>query len=258
MSVILEFRDFSFFYGPARILDKINFRLERGDWLSILGPNGSGKSTLLKSALRLAKGRSSGIISIRNQPLGQYSQRELARILAYVPQGAGRIAPFTVREFLHLSRYPFDLPDKGRKQEKCASVAEALSFTGLGHLAEKRLDQLSAGQRQRALLAAALAQDTEVLLLDEPLSFLDPGHIHAVNELLKMLHRKRHYTIITITHDLSQPLDAGGKVLVLREGRQLHFGFARDISCKGILEKAFDHEFCYLVHPKSGKTLVVA
>lgn len=258
MPTVLECRDFSFFYGTVKILDKINFRVERGCWLSILGGNGSGKSTLLKNTLRLVRGRSLGEIRIADRALAQYSQKELARLLAYVPQAGGRVPPFTVREFLNLSRYPFGLHVNARRHENSESVEAALALCAIGHLAERRMDQLSGGQRQRAYLAAAIAQDTDVLLLDEPASFLDPKHVYAMNELLKKLHNERHYTIITVTHDLSQPLDVGGYALVLRDGKQVHFGSAEDLAGNGILEMAFSHEFSYLIHPKSGKTVVVA
>lgn len=258
MGAIMECRDFSFFYGARQILDRINFRLERGEWLSILGANGSGKSTLLKNMLRLVEGRITGEMRVADRPIGDYSQKDLARLLAYVPQAGGRVPPFTIREFLNLSRYPFGLHSHARKSGSCESVERALELTNTGHLADRRMDQLSGGQRQRAFLAAALAQDADALLLDEPASFLDPKHVHAMNELLKSLHARGELTIITVTHDLAQPLDAGGKALVLKNSRQVHFGPAADLVGQGILERAFEHEFSYLTHPKTGKTLVVA
>lgn len=258
MPPILECRDFSFFYGCAQILDKINFSLERNGWLSIIGSNGSGKSTLLKNMLKLPAGRANGEIRILDRPLDQYSQKELAKIMAYVPQAGGRIPPFTVREFLNLSRYPYGMHSRAMQEKNCESVDNAIALTGLGQISDKRMDQISGGQRQRAYLAAALAQDADILLLDEPASFLDPKHVYAMNELLKMLHAKGFHTIITVTHDLNQPLDAGGNALVLRNGKQVHYGLARDLVGNGILERAFDHEFSYLTHPKSGKPLVVA
>lgn len=258
MGAIMECRDFSFFYGQRQILDRINFRLERGEWLSIIGANGSGKSTLLKNMLRLAEGRSTGEMRVADRPISEYSQKDLARLLAYVPQAGDRAPPFTIREFLKLSRYPFGLHSSAKGSGDCESVERALRLTNTGHLAERRMDQLSGGQRQRAYLAAALAQDADALLLDEPASFLDPKHVHAMNELLKSLHAKGNLTIITVTHDLAQSLDAGGHVLVLRESRQVHFGPAGDLVGHGILEQAFGHDFCYLTHPKTGKTLVVA
>lgn len=258
MASIVECRDFSFFYGSACILDRINFRLERGQWLSILGANGSGKSTLLKNMLRLVEGRVSGQMRVADRPVTDYRQRELAMLMGYVPQAGGRVPPFTVREFLNLSRYPFRLHGLVSKAGDSESVGRALELTGTSAFADKRMDQLSGGQRQRAFLAAAIAQDVETLLLDEPASFLDPAHVHAMNELLKMLHRDKGYTIITVTHDLNQPFDVGGMALVLDRSRQTHFGPVADLVGQGILERAFNHAFSYLSHPVTGKTLVVA
>lgn len=255
MSPILECRDFSFAYGKRQVLDKISFSLDAGGWLSILGPNGSGKSTLLKSMLRLARGTSSGDLLIEERPINHYSQRELARRLAYVPQPGGRIPPFTVRDFLHLSRYAFGLANT---VPNAASIARALTLAHMEQLADRRLDQLSGGQRQRAYLAAALAQDAEILLLDEPASFLDPRHAFAMNELLAMLHAQEGITIVIVTHDLSQPLATGGQVLLLGAGKKEFFGPAAKLAFGGILDRVFGHEFSYLIHPKTGKTIVVA
>lgn len=258
MTCVVECRDFSFFYGSSCILDRISFRLERGQCLSILGANGSGKSTLLKNMLRLVEGRTSGLLRVAGRPLASYRQKELAGLMGYMPQADGRIPPFTVREFLNLSRYPFRLHGMVNRTGHSESVERALELTGIVALAERRLDELSGGQRQRAFLAAAIAQDVDTLLLDEPASFLDPAHAYAMNELLKMLHQKKGYTLITVTHDLNQPFAAGGMALVLDKGRQAYFGPAGDLAENGILDRAFGHEFCYLVHPVTGKTLVVA
>lgn len=252
----MECRDFCFFYGERCVLDKINFRLAYGEWLSIIGPNGSGKSTLLKNMLRLVHGKTAGDLLMADRDIRQYSQKQLAQLMAYVPQAGGRIPPFTVREFVNLSRYPYER--HSRMHCDSESVGLALELTNTTHLADRRMDQLSGGQRQRAFLAAALAQDTPALLLDEPASFLDPKHVHAMYVLLKSLHINRKLTIITVTHDLSQPLDAGGKVLVLRDSTQVYFGSAVNLVTQEILEEAFCHEFSYIKHPKTGKTLVIA
>lgn len=256
----LECRDFSFQYGKTRILGGINFAVRAGEWLSIIGPNGSGKSTLLKNILRLVDGgRSSGQLLVNARPVSEYSQRELAAIAAYVPQAGGPIPPFTVREFVNLSRYPFKYHGHAREHLFSEVVDNALELTNTAALAGRRLDALSGGQRQRVFLAAALAQGSPVLLLDEPASFLDPHHVHAMNETLKKLHEHEGRTIIAVTHDLNQPLDAGGKTLVLKDGGQVFFGPASELAeGHGILESAFDYEFSYLLHPRTRKPLVVA
>ncbi|MDR0828326.1 MAG: ABC transporter ATP-binding protein [Desulfovibrio sp.] len=252
---------FSFAFKTALILQDISFRLEKGACLSIIGPNGAGKSTLLKSLLRLHEyGQSSGAIFVGGRPLHAYSQRELAKNIAYVPQGGGTGAltpPFNVEEFLRLSRYPHVSRPGAFGANDREKVEKALHLTGLTNLASRPLNTLSGGERQKAYLAAALAQDAPVLLLDEPTSFLDPKHASEVNQLLKTLNREQHLTMLTVTHDLNHPLDAGGMVLALRNGRQLYFGPAADIVGQGILEAAFGHSFTYLPHPRSGKTVVL-
>lgn len=256
MATLLECRNFSFSIGSSRILEDVSFKIEHGEWLSILGPNGSGKSTLLKNLLRLINGRSAGEIRVNGKLLESFSQKELARQMAYVPQAGGRIPPFTVSEFVNLSRYPFGFGPV--LERSCESVTDALELTKTAHLAERRMDALSGGQRQRVFLAAALAQETRVLLLDEPASFLDPRHAHDMHALLKRLHSERGMTIIMVTHDLSQPLDVGGLGLVLRDSRQIYFGPVAGLLGTGVLEDAFGYNFSYLVHPVTGKPLVVA
>lgn len=254
--IAVECRDFSFAYGVSNALIDIAFKLEAGGWLTILGPNGSGKSTLLKCLLRLAQGgRSVGELRIKERPLATYTQLELARELAYVPQASGRIPPFLVEDFVNLSRYPYAWRGRGAKDSP--SVRAALRLTNTEGLASRRMDTLSGGQRQMVYLAAALAQDAGILLLDEPASFLDLPHVYAMNELLKKLHAERGLAIITVTHDLNLPFDSGGDALVIANGRQIYFGAALEMRGNGVLEQAFCHKFNYLSHPATGKTIVV-
>lgn len=255
MGCIVECRHFGFAYGQTPVLQDLEFCLPRGEWLSVIGPNGSGKSSLLKCLLRLVTGRKWGQLLLESRPQARYGQRQLARLFAYVPQGIADGMPYTVEEFLQLSTYSLS----GTQEAALAAqyVGEALQSANLSSLAQRRLDELSGGQRQRALIAAALAQGTRALLLDEPCAFLDPGQTCAVEGLLEGLHRHRGLTVIMVTHDLSQSLAHDGLALVLRDGRQQFFGPAAQLPGSGILEKTFCHEFSYLAHPKTGRTLVI-
>lgn len=258
MSAIVECRNFSFFYGKSRILERINFSLQKGEWLSIVGPNGSGKSTLLKNMLRLAYGRAEGEILIEGKSIGRYDQKELAKILAYMPQTYQMPPPFTVREFVHFSRYPYGMREKHAEAKEMDRIQHSLILTRMDSLAERPMNKLSGGQLQRAFLAAALAQATPVLLLDEPASFLDPAIACEIIELLKKLHTENGLTILVVSHDLNLPFDVGSKILVLNESEQLYFGSVNHLESGKILDEAFKHSFNYLVHPKTGKTLVIA
>ena len=214
---------------------------------------------MLKCLLRLHDtGRTRGEAFIQGKPLSSFSQRELARLIGYGPQAGGRIPPFTVMEFLKLSRYPYRFRQEALNAADKASIKEALELTGTARLADKRLDELSGGERQKAFLAAALAQGTDILLLDEPASFLDPHHASELNSLLKMLNRERGKTILTVTHDLNHPLDAGGMVLVLGHKKQLYFGPVGKLTELDVLEQAFEHSFTCIRHPKTGRLLVLA
>lgn len=257
MPAVIECLDFSFFHGKKQILERIKFSLEQGQWLSILGPNGSGKSTLLKNMMRLADGRAGGLIMAGALPLPSYSQKDLARLFAYMPQAGGRLPPFTVREFAYLSRYPCGPQTAGTAGASNKQVTWALALTGMERFADSRLEQLSGGERQRAYLAAALAQGARTLLLDEPAAFLDPKHASDMNNLLKSLHEKEGYTIIIVTHDLSQAINADGKALVLAAGKQVYFGDSQELAGGNILERAFDYKFTYIRHPESGRQLVL-
>ena len=259
MSAAMLFLDaFGYSIDGTSIFADLGFTVEKGGYLSIIGPNGAGKSTLLKALMRLHDvGKTQGKASIKGRNLEAYSQKELAQNLAYVPQAGGRIPPFSVEEFLKLSRYPYAAHKEALRPYNTDPVKKALRLTGLETYAGRRLDTLSGGERQRAYLAAALAQETEIMLLDEPASFLDPRHASEVNRLLKTLNKEQGITMITVTHDLSHPLDAGGKALVMRQGKQIFFGEADCLAVKGILEDAFAHTFTRICHPLTGKTIIL-
>lgn len=259
MNSVISCKGFGFSLPEARLIGDINFELKKGAYLSIIGPNGSGKSTLLKSLLRLhGRGATCGEARIVGKPLDSYGQKELACMIGYVPQAGDRIPPFTVREFLKLSRYPHRQRHEVLTAYDWDCIEDAMELTGTTSFTDKCLDALSGGERQRVFLAAALAQGTGILLLDEPASFLDPRHASELNRLLKMLNREREKTIVTVTHDLNHPLDVGGMVLVLRHSRQVYFGPAEKLAEPGILEQAFEHPFIRIIHPKTGQIFVFA
>ena len=255
---MLHMTVFSFSFQNKSIVRDVSFAVEKGEYLTILGPNGAGKSTLLKCILRLhEKGRASGTITVAGRDARSYTRKELARTIAYVPQAGGRIPPFTVREFLLLGRYPHRAGLGALLPGDSDAVARALELTGMEMFAERSLASLSGGERQKAYLAAALAQETPVLLLDEPAAFLDVRHAAEVNALLYRLNREQGLTMLTVTHDVNHPLEAGGKTLVLCGGRHLYFGPSEDLAASGVLERAFEHTFTTIRNPRTGRTVLL-
>lgn len=256
---MLRTENFSFSFNRHQpILKDINFEVKAGEYLSIIGPNGAGKSTLLKCLLRLhERGHSEGDIYIKGRPLSDYGQKELARVVGYVPQAGGWIPPFTVYELLRLSRYPYLSTTSGLGVRDVEAVERALELTGLTAMAQRHLKTLSGGERQKAYLGAALAQETEVMLLDEPASFLDPRHVADLDKLLTELNQAHGLTMITVTHDLNHPARAGGRVLILREGQKIYHGPVAGLH-HGVLEEAYQHQFLYLKHPKRSMPVILA
>ena len=257
--MMLKIENFSFAFNRTPILEKIDFQLEAGAYLSILGPNGAGKSTLLKCLMRLHdRGRESGHIYLKGRALSEYSQKALARVVSYVPQAGGWIPPFTIRELLRLSRYPYASVSSGLGPGDFQAIDRALELTGLTDMAGRYLKTLSGGERQKAYLAAALAQETKIMLLDEPASFLDPRHAAELSSLLRKLNREEGLTMITVTHDLNHPFQAGGLALVLAAGEMLFFGPVARLVDSEVLERAYRHEFIYLTHPRTGNPVILA
>ncbi|MDR1872827.1 MAG: ABC transporter ATP-binding protein [Deltaproteobacteria bacterium] len=254
MTPILEVKGFSLVLGGVGLLKDISFTVNDGQYLSIIGPNGAGKSTLVKALLRLHNGvKTTGSILINGRDLHSYPRKELARLIGYAPQAGGWIPPYTIRELVLLSRYP--RPDKKRD---LAASDKALTLTGLTALADRPLNSLSGGERQKAYIAAALAQETPILALDEPSAFLDPKHAFELDSLLKDLNLTHHLTVITVTHDLNHPALAGGLALVLKKGNLLFFGEANALFKGSILEEAFEHRFIHLAHPNDGRPVVLS
>ncbi|MDR2696444.1 MAG: ABC transporter ATP-binding protein [Deltaproteobacteria bacterium] len=252
-------RAFSFSFNGSPALRGLDFALPQAGCLSVIGPNGAGKTTLLKCLLRLHDGgRASGEIRVKGRDLAAYGQRELARVISYVPQAGGWIPPFTVEEFLRLSRYPYGAAGPAAREDARRAASGAMSLTGTEPLAGRFLKTLSGGERQKVYLAAALAQEAELMLLDEPAAFLDPAHAAELRGLLRSLNREQGISMMTVTHNLNHPLAAGGDALVLRAGRQLFFGPVADLLPSGVLEKAYQHEFTYVQHPRTGQLTVLA
>jgi len=254
-SVILEVDSFCFATGGKEILRDISFRVRRGAYVSIVGPNGAGKTTLLKCISRIYRG-GRGTIRVRGRRLEDYRQQDLARQLSYVPQADGRHAPFTVREFVLMGRYPYLSPFSPPAPRDLEAVAAALETTGTGGFAERYLSTLSGGERQKVYIAAALAQETDVLLLDEPTTFLDPKHESDIYRLLAGINRSRGATIISVTHDINSAVVTSRTVLALKDGTVAYDGPAEGFMREDVLCAIYEKPFELMTHPGSGRTIV--
>jgi iron complex transport system ATP-binding protein len=255
-SPIVEIQNYSLRIGPKEILKNVTLSVDEGEYLSIIGPNGSGKTTLLKCLDGILTGGVGSII-IKGRPLHHYSQRELAKLVGYVPQADARSSPFTVFEFVMMGRYPYLTPFSSLTRTDECAVREALALTGTEEFSERSLNTLSGGERQKAFIAAALAQGAKILLLDEPTTFLDPRHTVEIQKILKRLNRDSGVTILSVTHDINSALLTSGRIMALKGGIVVFCGDAEEIARRGILDSIYEKPFLFAKHPQTGVPIVM-
>ncbi len=252
----IDIQNFSFRIGRKEILRDVTFAVGKGEYLSIVGPNGAGKTTLLKCVDRLLAG-GTGKISICGRTLESYRQRELARLIGYVPQADGRALPFTVEQFVLMGRYPYLSPFSAVSEEDRRAVRVAMEQTGTIEFADRMLDTLSGGERQRVYIAAAMAQGAEILLLDEPTTFLDYRHQDEVRALLSSINRESGTTILMVTHDLNGATLHSDRIVALHEGQVAFCGPPAEIMQPGVLQRIYDSSLLLVDHPQTGLPVIV-
>jgi iron complex transport system ATP-binding protein len=253
---IILIEDLSCTLGGKEILKGVSLAIRQGEYVSIVGPNGSGKTTFLKCLVRIITGWK-GRIAIAGKDLERYSQRDLARLIGYVPQTEGRSAPFTVREFVTMARYPYLNPFSASQRRDEEVVKSVLETTETDNLADRLLGDLSGGERQRVFIAAALAQEAPVMLLDEPTTFLDPKHVNDILALLDRINKDHGVTVAAVTHDINAAAMAGGRVIALKEGTTVFCGESREFMTNNVLREIYGIGFHFVEHPVTGDKLVV-
>lgn len=237
-------------------MDDLSFSVEKGKITGIIGPNGSGKTTLMKMINGMLPFQS-GEVLIKDKPISSYSAKELARIIAVLPQHAESSFDFTVREVVALGRYPFY---KGLLKHSTPHddevVQNSMEFTGVEEFADKSIQLLSGGERQRVLLAKALAQEPEILLLDEPTNHLDLAYQMKLMDLLKDWVEGCQLTVVAILHDLNIASLYCDQVLLLDKGKMKAIGKPGDIMDSRMLQSVYKTNLSRQEHPKKAKPLI--
>ena len=248
----IHVKNLNYHYGDFPALKNITFSVATGNFFIIIGPNGSGKSTLLKVMAGILKSQTDQL-DILNRPMDKYSRKSLARTIAFVPQMIPTDFPFTVTEIVLMGRSPY-LGMLGLEQEKDLEIAkQALSFTGVEHLAHRKLDQLSGGEQQRVFVAKAICQEPEIILLDEPTASLDLAHQVRLMDLMEKLKNERGITVVMVSHDVNLAAMYGDRLLLLNKGEIIRLGAPKEVLTFQTLEQVYG---CTLLVDESplGKT----
>lgn len=253
----LEVQNLFWAYDPVRtVLHGVSLSVVPGERVALIGPNGAGKTTLLKCLNGLLR-PSRGEVRILGRRIPDYRTRELARLAAYVPQPMGGGLPFKVRDFVMMGRYPHWSTLSSVTSADRRAVDWALGITGTEAFAGRIHATLSGGERQKVMLAAALAQESKLLLLDEPSAFLDPGHQHEIDGILLAVNRQRGVTMLTVTHDLNRAVLANQRIVALREGRIVCDGPPAKVLTEEALDALYGTRFARVVHPETGLPMVL-
>jgi iron complex transport system ATP-binding protein len=237
----------SFAFGTQFVLKNLSFSVRKSDVFIIIGPNGAGKTTLIKLMVGILKIQT-GQIEILQTPIGNYSQKRLAKALAYVPQGLPVGFPFTVAETVLLGRAPHQKVLGLASQNDLDIAQQAMMFTEITHLARRKLDQLSGGEQQRVLIARALCQQPQVILLDEPTASLDLSHQIRIMDLMEKLKTEKGVTVVMVSHDVNLAAMYGDQLLLLKEGEIVCMGSPDEVLNFKTLEETYD---CKLLIDKS-------
>ncbi|WP_243228933.1 ABC transporter ATP-binding protein [Microbacterium sp. CIAB417] len=242
-------------YGDRTIIDELDLTLAPGKITTIVGANGCGKSTLLRSLARLLS-PSAGQIVLDGKSVHSRPTKEVARILGLLPQSPVAPEGIAVADLVGRGRHPHQKVLSRWSAHDYEAVADALAATGTADLADRSVDELSGGQRQRVWIAMALAQETDILLLDEPTTFLDVAHQVEVLDLLTDLSVSRGTTIVMVLHDLNLAARYSDELVAMKSGRVHATGTPDAVVTSDLVEAVFGMANQITTDPVSGKPMV--
>jgi iron complex transport system ATP-binding protein len=252
----LEARDLTLAYDRDPVVHELSMRIVPGRITALVGANASGKSTLLRGLARLLR-PVRGAVYLDGKAIGELSTKEVARRMAVLPQSPDVPGGVTVRELAAHGRYPHQSMLRQWSRDDEAAVERALAATGMTDFAERQLDELSGGQRQHAWIAMTLAQETEILLLDEPTTYLDLNHQVRVLELLRALNEHHARTIVMVLHDLNQAARYAHELVAIKHGRLVAGGAPAAVVSAELIRDVFGLDVHIIDDPVTGGPLCV-
>ncbi|MGY1750524.1 ABC transporter ATP-binding protein [Modestobacter sp. SYSU DS0511] len=243
-------------YGEKVVVDSLDLELTDGSFTAIVGPNGCGKSTLLKALGRLLR-PTGGTVLLDGRAITSTPTREVAKVLGLLPQTPLAPEGLTVADLVARGRHPHQSWLRQWSSDDEAVVDEALRWTDMAELADSPVDALSGGQRQRAWISMALAQGTDLLLLDEPTTYLDLAHQVDVLELVGRLHAERGRTVVVVLHDLNLAARYAQRLVAMKDGVLVAAGTPAEVLTEQLLADVFELEARVVPDPVTGTPMVV-
>lgn len=218
MSMNLAAHQLTLAYGEKVVAPDMSIAFDKPEIVGIIGPNGSGKSTLLKALSHLIR-PVAGQVLLQGQPIGDYSRRKVAKCLSILPQAATAPGDYAVYDLVACGRTPHRSAFAALSPQDRQVIEQSIALVGLEPLSYRRMDTLSGGEKQRAWLAMALAQQSSILMLDEPTTYLDVHHQLEMMQLIQRLHQELQLTVIMVLHDLNQAIRFCHRIIAVKNGR---------------------------------------
>lgn len=256
MSVLLRINNLSGGYHRQDVIKGLSLEVHRGDFLVIIGPNGSGKTTLLRFLTRVLSFRE-GEVLYREENILRMNLKQFCRKVAFVAQGLAADFSFSVMELVLMGRIPHLKRLQYETKKDIQIAQEKLTLTDALNLKDKRIDELSAGERQRVIIAQALAQEPELLFLDEPTAHLDIGHQIQILDLLKKFNQQNKLTIVMILHDLNLASAYANRIALLDKGAVFKEGKPEEVLTYQNIEAVYKTVVLVNNHPVTGKPNVI-
>ena len=245
-------KNFNISYGNLDIVTDLILDIPKGKITTIIGSNGCGKSTILKTIARIIQAKS-GDIFVNNINIKEQSPKDLAKVMAVLPQSPQAPSGLTVEELIAYGRFPHQKGFGKMRKEDEDIVTWALKSTGIEEFRDRPIEALSGGQRQRAWIAMALAQQTEILILDEPTTYLDLAHQLEILKLLEELNKKQGTTIVMVIHELNNAARFADNMIGVKKGQVVCQGTAHEVMTKENLKELFNIDAEIVEDPRNNK-----
>ncbi|MFC5703304.1 ABC transporter ATP-binding protein [Cohnella faecalis] len=252
----LETRDLSVCYGNQFVFQDLNLSIDKGKVTALIGSNGCGKSTLLRTMARLLKPQDGNVL-LEGHSIATLPTKDVAKRMALLPQGPSAPEGLTVLQLVKQGRYPYQSWLQQWSKEDERHVSHALETTGLTELAERTVDSLSGGQRQRAWIAMVLAQGTDIVLLDEPTTYLDLTHQIEVLDLLYSLNVQEGRTIVMVLHDINLACRYAHHIVAIQDRKVFAEGSPEEVVTADMIESVFHMKSNVIKDPLYGTPMCV-